>query len=106
MQDRVTALYFALQTRLQKTLGARLIKEANRVTEAPQVAQEAVIFPVMRLIFAPRKQASNMFLPKENEVALHPLKPSKQARNQRKQQQRQPSQAPFRLEDVVVKRRG
>jgi len=46
-------------------------------------------------------------------MAIKPLKPSKASRNQRKQetrrlleQQRPPSQAQFRLEDVVVKRLG
>ena len=57
------------------------------------------------------RSAHNFFQPKEPPVSLKPAKPSKAARNNRKQEarklaQHQPQPAPARLEEVVFKRLG
>ena len=83
-QEPVSAECLALHFRLQKTFGALLMREGYRVTEAPQVMQATVIFPVIKMMLSPRKQRSKINHRKEIKVALRPIKPSKQKRNDRK----------------------
>lgn len=87
-QTPMEALWRAPHCLLQKTCGALLIRDGYLVTAFPHHSQLTVIFPAMSGISTPRKQKRNSHRKKGKKVSLKPLKPSKQARNNRKQELR------------------